>query len=138
MLAFLQTLGGVSEKPDDPLDGLLHAEKIMEGRITLDCAVEEDAAEPQVLAGIHQLRLADGRNHPLGGTRMHQRIVAAAQEIVLKRHLLLQVPAVDFREEVENVHSTAPLSGFERAPPLSPRFFLIIQMGIESRCHKSN
>jgi hypothetical protein len=84
LLALLQTLGGVAEEADDPLDRLFHAVQLGESGVALDGAVEEDASETLILAGVHQFRFADGRNHPFSGCRPHHRIVATPQQIILK------------------------------------------------------
>ena len=55
------------EEPDDPFDGVFHAEEIVgEGRVDLDRAVHEDAAEARVLGRIDHDRIADRLQQPLG------------------------------------------------------------------------
>jgi hypothetical protein len=82
LLALLQSLGGVSEIADQPLDGVLHAVEVVERRVDLDGAVHEDAAEPGVLGGVDDLGLADRRNHPLGGRRACHRVGSAELQVL--------------------------------------------------------
>ncbi len=60
-----QTLRGMFEITDDPLDRVFHAVEAFEGFVALDSAIEEDSAEPRVLGRIEQLLLTDGGDHPL-------------------------------------------------------------------------
>ena len=107
LLALLEPLRRMAEIADDPLDRVLHAVEIGEGRIDLDRAVDEDAAQPLVVAGIDQRRLADRRHHALRRRRIHGPVVAARQKILLEAHLLLRLAAVDFGKEVEDVGTHA-------------------------------
>ena len=59
LLALLEALRGVAEEGDDALDRLFHAVEIGERRVDPDGPVHEDAAEPGVLGGVDELRLAD-------------------------------------------------------------------------------
>ena len=103
LLALLQALRGVAEEADDPLDRLFHAVELGEGRIDPDRPVHEDAAEPRVLRGIDQLRLADRRQDALGGGGVHHRIFAAAFQIIRQRHFRLAAGFVGLRESGEEV-----------------------------------
>ena len=82
LLALLETLRRVPEEADDALDRVFHAVEVVERRIDLDRAVEEDPPEPRILRGVDELRLADRRDHPLGGAGIECRIRTAALKIL--------------------------------------------------------
>ena len=88
LLALLEPLGGVAEEADDALDRLLHAVELGEGRVNLDRAVEEDAAEPGVGLGVDGGRLPDGRQHALRGCRIAHRVGPAPFEVFPEGHPL--------------------------------------------------
>ncbi len=92
---------GVAEEADDPLDRLLHAEEVGEGRINLDGPVHEDAAETLIEAGVDHLRLADRLQQALGGARHHGGIVGAFAEIAVHRHLDFALVLVNLGIETE-------------------------------------
>lgn len=94
LLALFEALRGVAEITDDPFYRILHAEEIGEGRIELNRTVGEDTPEAFVRAGIEQLGLADRRDHALGGRRIHARIVAAPEEILLQAQRLARFTSV--------------------------------------------
>ena len=102
LLALFEALGGIAKIADDALDGVFHAEEVVEGRIDLDGPVEEDAPQALVLGGVDQIRLADRRDHALGRRRVHRRIFSAGEEVVLQAHLLLLFAFVELREDVED------------------------------------
>ena len=54
------------------------------------------------MAGVDDLRLADRRQHALGGARVKRRIVGAGTQVVLKRVLHLAAILVEPRVESEN------------------------------------
>ena len=113
LLLLLEALRGMPEEADDALDGLLQAVEVLEGRIDLERAVHEDAPETRILGAIHELRLADRRDHALGGAGVHRRVGTAAVQILAQRHLVLLVALVCLSIEVEDVvlrrHSSSPL-----------------------------
>ena len=104
LLALLQALRRVPEEADDPLDRLFHAVEVVERPVALDGAVEEDAAQARVLRGVDQLRLADRRDHPLGGGGVHHRVVAAPEQVILQQHLVDLRAVILLREPGEDVH----------------------------------
>ena len=114
LLALLQPLRGVAEERDDPLDRLLHAVELGEGRVDPDRAVHEHAAEAGIARGVDHLRLANGIEDALGGRCVHQRIVAAGLEIFGERHLRVAARFIAASEALEQVvrrvqrHSNTP------------------------------
>ena len=103
LLALLEALGGVLEEADDALDRLFHAEEAGEGRIDLDRAVEKDAPETAVLAGVDDRRFADRGDHALGRRRIHQRVVPAGLEIGREAHRLAPLAGIGLGEQVPNL-----------------------------------
>ena len=103
LLAFLEPLRGIAEIAGDPLDRVFHAVEIGEGGIDLDRPVRENAAEPLVLAGVDQVRLADRLDHPFGRRGIHRLVLAAGEEILLEAHLLLRRVRVNLRKQIEDV-----------------------------------
>ena len=77
LLSLFEALRGVAEEADDPLDRLLHAIELVEGRIDPDGPVHEDPAESGVFRRVHHLGFADGGQQPLGRGRIAHRIGAA-------------------------------------------------------------
>jgi hypothetical protein len=113
LLLLLEALGRVPEEADDALDGLLEAVEVLEGGIDLERAVHENAPEARILGAVHELRLADGRDHALGGAGVQRSIAAAAIQILAQRHPVLLVALICLGIEVEDVvlrrHSSSPL-----------------------------
>jgi hypothetical protein len=70
LLALLEPLRGVAEEADDPLDRLLHAVELGEGRVDADGPVHEDPPKPDILGGIDDHRLANGLEDTFRGTRV--------------------------------------------------------------------
>jgi hypothetical protein len=62
LLLFFEPLRGMAEVAHHLFDGVFHAVELGEGRIDLDHLVGEQARQPRVVAGVHRLRLADGRS----------------------------------------------------------------------------
>ena len=83
---------------------LLGAVEVGEGLVALDRAVEEDPAEPLVVAGVDQLGLADRRHHPFRGGGPHARVVPTPEQVVLQQHLLDPGQVVAFCKAGEYVH----------------------------------
>src|SRR5690606_16450950 len=86
LLALFQSLRGVTEEGDDPLDRLLHAVEFRESRVEPHRAVHEDAAKTRVLRRVDHLWLTYGGEQALMRARVRHRIVAAQAEEVLQRH----------------------------------------------------
>src|SRR6185437_308169 len=103
LLALLQALRGMAEISHDPLDRLLHAVEIGEGRIDADRAIHENATHPRVAAGVDDLRLADCSKHPFGSAGVSHRLAGATLQVILKRHLSLFLAVVQLREETEQI-----------------------------------
>ena len=118
LLLLLEALRRMPEEADDALDRLLQAVEVLEGRIDLQRAVHEDAAEPRVLGRIDELGLADRRDHALGGAGVHRRIAAASFEIFPQGHPVLFLTLVCLSIEIEDVvlrrHSSSPLQSAAR------------------------
>src|SRR5437763_4325184 len=71
LLALFEALRRVAEEPDNQFVGVFHAEEIVrKGRVDLDRAVHEDAAEARVLGRIDHDRIADRLQQPLGRPRI--------------------------------------------------------------------
>ena len=71
LLALFEALRGVLEVADDRARSCLPCRRSLgHGRIDLDRAVEEDAAEAGILGGVDEIGLADRRDHALGGARV--------------------------------------------------------------------
>ena len=105
LLALLEPLRGVLEEADDALDRVLHAEEAGHRGIELDRAIEEDAPEALILAGVDDGRLADRRDHALGGRRIHRGIVAAGLEIVGQPRRFFPLAGISLREETEHIRA---------------------------------
>ena len=103
LLALLQALRGVAEEADDPLDRILHAVELGKGGIDPDGPVHEDPAKARILGGIHDLRVADGRQEPLRSARIQHRVVAAALEVFGKGQLSLAMRFVRAQETCEQI-----------------------------------
>ena len=103
LLALLQALRSVAEEADDHLDRLFHAVEFGEGRIDPDRAVHEDAAEPRILRGIDELRLADGRQDALRSACIHHGIGAAPFQVFRQGHLRLAAGFIGLQETREQV-----------------------------------
>src|SRR6185437_6604376 len=103
LLALLEPLGGVAEISDDPLDRLLHTVEIGERGIDADRALHENATHARVAAGVDDLRLADGGEHPFGSAGVSHRLAGATLQVILKSHLSLFLAVVQLREETEQI-----------------------------------
>src|SRR5689334_6089678 len=103
----------MAEKADDALNRLFKTVKVTERRIDLQGPVHENTAEPRVLGGIHQLGLADGRNHALGRSRVHRRVSSAGLQVFPQRQAVLPLALVCLSIEVEDAvlcrHLSSPL-----------------------------
>jgi hypothetical protein len=103
LLALLQALRGVLEEPDDPLDRLFHPIEVGEAGVALDRAVHEDPAESRIAGGVDDLRLADRRDHPLGGVGVRRRALATEVQVVPKREFGLFSAVEERRVQIKNV-----------------------------------
>ena len=117
LLALLEPLARVPEEADHPLDRLLGAVEVGEGLVALDRAVEEDPAQPLVMAGVDQLGLADRRHHPFRGGGPHRRVVSTPEQVVLQQHLFDLGPVVGFCIPGEYVHLAQSCSCFRCPAP---------------------
>ena len=102
----------------DPLDRVFHAVEAFKGPIGFDGAIEEDAAQPRVLRGVHQFRLADGRHHAFGGRSVEHLVVARGQKPVTQAHRLETFACIVAGENVKDIkrahqsHSLLPRNRF--------------------------
>src|SRR5690606_13154215 len=88
---------------DDPLDGLLQPEEVLESGINFDGSVEEHATEARVLRRIDDVGLADRLHHALSRAGIQHGIVAAGFEVLPKRHLMLLLAIVALRVDAEDL-----------------------------------
>src|SRR5690606_37566308 len=103
LLALFETLRGILEVADDPLNRLFHAEEIFERRIDLDGAVEEDAAESRVGAGVDDLGLTDGGDQALSRGGVHHGVVTTAAQVIVQTDLFALLAVVDLGKQIEYV-----------------------------------
>ena len=91
----------MAEERDDPLDRLLHAVELPEGRVGPDRPVHEDPAEARSLGGVHEFGLADRREDALCGRGVHQGLVATGLQVLGERHLRVAAGLVPSGEALE-------------------------------------
>ncbi|MNS85301.1 hypothetical protein D3C72_1191630 [compost metagenome] len=108
LLALFQALRRVLEERDDLFDRVLHAIEVAEGRIDADDLVEEQAGQPGVMVGIHQLRLADGGKHALCSSRVGSRILLADLQVLLDAVFLFLASFEARSVMAKNVHTSLP------------------------------
>ena len=70
----------MAKEGNDLFDGVFHAKKIMECRITAQRTIAKQPQHPRVDARIHGQWLANRGHHPLGGRCIGQRVLAAEPE----------------------------------------------------------
>ena len=68
---------------------------------------EKKSAQPGILAGIHQLRFADGHEHALGSGGVGRGIVLADVEVFLEGVFLFPRLDVSVQVLIEYSHGTA-------------------------------
>ncbi len=84
LLLLFQALCGVAEVGDDLVDAFLHAMEILEGRITADHLVGEDARQSWVGGSVHQFGLADRHQQALGRAGVGSWVRLAQIEVFLE------------------------------------------------------
>ncbi len=104
LLLLFQPLRGVTEVGNDLVDALLHAMEILEGRITADHLVGEDARQSRVDRCVDQFGLADRHQQALGGAGIGTWVRLAQIEIFLEGILLLAGRFETLLEVAENAH----------------------------------
>ncbi|MNQ94244.1 hypothetical protein D3C85_1097520 [compost metagenome] len=86
LLAFFQALSSVAVVSNDLLDRVFHAMELGEGRVALDFAVLEDAAQTSVITGVDHFRFADCRQHTLGRSCVGGRSGFAQFQVFVERN----------------------------------------------------
>ncbi len=108
LLSLLKPLRGVLEIGDDLRNRLVHAVELAERRVPLDHAVGKEPRKAGVVAGVDDLRLADGREHALCGGCVSKGVFLAELEILRKRHFLVAGLGVLLAIEIKQGHGGPP------------------------------
>ena len=91
------------EERDDLLDRVLHAEEFLERRVPADHPVAEEASEALIVPGVHELGIADAREHAFRGCGVHRRIALAKIQVLVERELFFLRRRVVGPERIEQL-----------------------------------
>ena len=97
----------MAEEAHHLFDGLLHAVELGEGGVAFDDLVGKEPRQARVVARVHHLGLANGRQHALRRAGVGHGVALAQGEVLVDRQFLFAQTRVARDGVADDIHTTS-------------------------------